>query len=143
MFSEMRRTLLQNILKSGNVSWSRATCPLSVRHVSGCHTLYNTQLKLSPVMQSGSSLPGKRYYSDDSPDKPSEGASDDNKLVLVEKMENLHIMTIGINRPDKRNAVNTETAEELKLAFQEFEADDNMYCAGLLIHDCLLLLVVN
>lgn len=40
-------------------------------------------------------------------------------------------MTIGINRPDKRNAVNTETAEELKLAFQEFEADDNMYCAVL------------
>ena len=142
MFSEMRRTLLKNILKS-DVSCSRATCPLFVRHVSGCPKVFNTQLKLSPVMQSGLSLQGKRYFSDDSPDKPSEGASDENKLVLVEKMENLHIMTIGINRPDKRNAVNTETAEELKIAFQEFEADDNMYCAGLLIHDCLLLLVVN
>ena len=133
MFSEMRRTLLQNILKSGNVSWSRATCPLFVRHVSGCPSVCNTQLKSSPVMQSRLSLQGKRYISDNSPDKPSDGASDDNKLVLVEKMENLHIMTIGINRPDKRNAVNTETAEELKLAFQEFEADDNMYCAGLLL----------
>lgn len=39
--------------------------------------------------------------------------------------------SLGINRPDKRNAVNTETAEQLKLAFQDFEADDNMYCAGI------------
>lgn len=48
--------------------------------------------------------------------------------VLIEKMESLHIMTIGINRPDKRNCVNTTTSEELKLAFQDFEEDDNMYC---------------
>ena len=51
--------------------------------------------------------------------------------VITEKMENMHIMTIGINRPTKRNCVNTETAEELKLAFNDFELDENMYCAVL------------
>ena len=28
------------------------------------------------------------------------------------------IMTIGINRPEKRNSVDTETSEALKIAFQ-------------------------
>ena len=70
--------------------------------------------------------PCLRQYSD-------EASSDDdsNNLVLVEKLEHFHIMTIGINRPDKRNAVNTETAEYLKLAFQDFESDENMYIAVL------------
>ena len=31
------------------------------------------------------------------------------------------IVTIGINRPEKRNSVDTETSEALKLAFQVFE----------------------
>ena len=52
-------------------------------------------------------------------------------MVLVEKMEKLHIMTIGLNRPDKRNAVNDHTGERLKEAFQDFESDENMYCAVL------------
>jgi len=51
--------------------------------------------------------------------------------VVVEKMAGLHIMTIGINRPEKRNCVNTETAERLKEAFLDFEMDENMYCAVL------------
>jgi len=51
--------------------------------------------------------------------------------VVVEKMSSLHIMTIGINRPEKRNCVNTETAERLKEAFHDFEMDENMYCAVL------------
>ena len=34
-------------------------------------------------------------------------------------------------RPEKRNCVNTETAEKLKTAFQEFENDENMYCCVL------------
>ena len=46
-------------------------------------------------------------------------------------MEKLHIMTIGLNRPDKRNAVNDQTGERLKEAFQDFESDENMYCAVL------------
>jgi len=51
--------------------------------------------------------------------------------VVVEKLDSLHIMTIGINRPAKRNSVNTATAEKLKLAFQDFESDDDMYCCVL------------
>ena len=46
-----------------------------------------------------------------------------------EIMEKFHIMTIGINRPEKRNAVNTHTGEVLKEAFLDFESDDNMYVA--------------
>lgn len=51
--------------------------------------------------------------------------------VIVDKLEGLHIMTIGINRPVKRNSVNTETSEALKLAFQDFEADPEVHVAVL------------
>ena len=50
-------------------------------------------------------------------------------VVLVEKMEKFHIMTIGLNRPEKRNSVDTYTGEVLKEAFQDFETDDNMKIA--------------
>lgn len=49
--------------------------------------------------------------------------------MLVEKMEKFHIMTIGLNRPEKRNSVDTYTGEVLKEAFQDFETDDNMKIA--------------
>ncbi|RPJ11446.1 MAG: enoyl-CoA hydratase, partial [Desulfobacteraceae bacterium] len=42
--------------------------------------------------------------------------------VLVEKKE--RICTVIINRPEKRNAVDRETAGELVAAFEEFEKDD-------------------
>jgi len=66
-------------------------------------------------------------------DTPEEEAAtmDTERCVVVEKMSSLHIMTIGINRPEKRNCVNTETAERLKEAFHDFEMDENMYCAVL------------
>jgi len=51
--------------------------------------------------------------------------------VVVERLEGLHILTVGINRPEKRNSVNTETSEALKVAFQEFEADPSLHCAVL------------
>ena len=38
-------------------------------------------------------------------------------------------MSIGINRPQKRNCVNQETAEKLVEAFSDFEMDDNINCA--------------
>ena len=59
------------------------------------------------------------------------------------------IVTIGINRPEKRNSVDTETSEALKIAFQvshknvlqaikisspflkEFEQDPDLHCAVL------------
>eukprot|EP00095_Tigriopus_kingsejongensis_P007809 snap_masked-scaffold204_size260821-processed-gene-1.4 protein:Tk07809 transcript:snap_masked-scaffold204_size260821-processed-gene-1.4-mRNA-1 annotation:"hypothetical protein DAPPUDRAFT_304905" len=40
-------------------------------------------------------------------------------------------MTIGLNRPEKRNSVNLATAQELHAAFEDFEHDDSMYVAVL------------
>ncbi|KAM3929727.1 enoyl-CoA hydratase EchA19-like isoform 2-T2 [Leptodactylus fuscus] len=41
------------------------------------------------------------------------------------------ILTIGINRPDARNAVNPETASQLVQAFKEFEKDPSLTAAVL------------
>lgn len=60
-----------------------------------------------------------RYFS-------SENKSD---LVVVTKQKKLHL--IGINRPEKRNCVNTETAKQLRQAFENFENDDDAYAAVL------------
>ena len=49
------------------------------------------------------------------------------KVSIVGNRVKLGI-TFDLFRPDKRNCVNTETAEKLKLAFQDFESDENMYC---------------
>lgn len=38
------------------------------------------------------------------------------------------VATVGINRPDKRNCVNSSTAEKLLQAFHEFDEDDSI-CA--------------
>jgi len=59
--------------------------------------------------------------------------------VLIEKKDK--VMTIIINRPDARNAVDAETASALAEAFRKFERDDsvsvavlcgsgNTFCAG-------------
>lgn len=72
-----------------------------------------------------------RHYSDEAPENVDKTPELPESTVLVEKIEGLHIMTIGINRPGKRNCVNTNTAEHLKMAFNEFEQDDDMYCAVL------------
>jgi len=54
-------------------------------------------------------------------------------------------MTIGINRPEKRNAVNPETAQELVRAFHQFEEEKDTFVAVLhgtgnydLLCSCLL-----
>ncbi len=52
-------------------------------------------------------------------------------LVLVEKLDNIRVMTIGINRAEKRNCVNGATADALFEAFSDFEADDAFDCAVL------------
>ncbi|MDQ1330713.1 MAG: enoyl-CoA hydratase [Thermodesulfobacteriota bacterium] len=49
--------------------------------------------------------------------------------VLVEKKGS--VCTIIINRPDKRNAVDRETAVQLVTAFEEFEQDDSLLAAVL------------
>lgn len=51
------------------------------------------------------------------------------KNILVEKLGN--VTAIGINRPEKRNCVDEETAEELKEAIKSFEDDADSF-AGVL-----------
>lgn len=50
---------------------------------------------------------------------------------MIERLDEFKIMSIGINRPKKRNCVNKETAEQLYEAFNNFDADDTMNCAVL------------
>jgi len=49
--------------------------------------------------------------------------------VMIEKKET--VCTIIINRPDSRNAMDRETAEQLVRAFEEFEQDDSLLAAVL------------
>jgi len=53
------------------------------------------------------------------------------ETVVVSRIEHLHILSVGINRPKKRNCIDSKTAEKLHQVFLDFEADDNMYCAVL------------
>lgn len=43
--------------------------------------------------------------------------------IIVEKVGK--VTTISINRPEKRNCINRETAQELNQAIEEFEKDEN------------------
>ena len=130
MFPEMRRSLARTL------STCQTTCRAPSRHVSVCSKLSSTSSILSqrnvfyPTKLNTKLVSEHRNYSDEASNEASDGDAKDD-LVMVEKLDSLHIMTIGINRPDKRNAVNTETSEQLKLAFEEFESDENMYCAVL------------
>jgi hypothetical protein len=49
--------------------------------------------------------------------------------VVTEQMGK--ICLIGINRPEKRNAVNIATAQQLITAFKSFENDDSVHVAVL------------
>ncbi|CAM1306299.1 Uncharacterised protein g4313 [Pycnogonum litorale] len=53
----------------------------------------------------------------------------DQGSVITEKINK--VLTIGINRPKKKNCVNHETAERLFEAFSNFEADDSLHVAVL------------
>ena len=53
------------------------------------------------------------------------------QCVIVERLDSHNVMTIGINRPEKRNCVNIKTAGLLVSAFEEFEKDDAIHCAVL------------
>lgn len=49
--------------------------------------------------------------------------------VIIEKIG--HITTIGINRPEKRNCVDFNTATQIKDAIEQFEEDNNSSAAVL------------
>ncbi|KAG0723642.1 3-hydroxypropionyl-coenzyme A dehydratase [Chionoecetes opilio] len=58
-----------------------------------------------------------------------EKTKDGQDTVKVEQLEGITL--IGINRPGKRNCINTPTAEALLKAFQEFDADESAKVAVL------------
>jgi len=58
-------------------------------------------------------------------------ATKEEETVVVSKIDHLHILSVGINRPKKRNCIDSATAEKLHEVFLEFEADDDLYCAVL------------
>ncbi len=64
-------------------------------------------------------------------DDSAEQDAAENKFLLVEKNEEFKIMSIGINRPSKRNCVNKNLADKLFQTFYDFEQDDDMHCAVL------------
>ena len=53
----------------------------------------------------------------------------ENDTVVVEKLKEFKVMSIGLNRPNKRNCVNSETSEKLYEAFCNFESDDDFHVA--------------
>jgi enoyl-CoA hydratase/carnithine racemase len=55
--------------------------------------------------------------------------SSNSNRVLVNKQKSLHL--IGINRPEKRNSIDDETASQLRKAFEDFENDPEAYAAVL------------
>ncbi|CAG9830347.1 unnamed protein product [Diabrotica balteata] len=57
------------------------------------------------------------------------GMSTSKNVILIEKMGS--ITTIGINRPEKRNCVDSTTAKLLKDAIEEFENDNDSLVAVL------------
>lgn len=50
---------------------------------------------------------------------------------LVETEQHGKVIVVSINRPEKRNAINSETAEELVKCFRQFEIDDSAAVAVL------------
>ncbi|MHA2088585.1 MAG: enoyl-CoA hydratase/isomerase family protein, partial [Promethearchaeota archaeon] len=50
------------------------------------------------------------------------------KDVLVEKVEDGNYVVISINRPDKLNALTTDTLREIYEAMEQFEGDKSIRC---------------
>jgi enoyl-CoA hydratase/carnithine racemase len=50
------------------------------------------------------------------------------KDVLVEKVEDGNYVVISINRPDKLNALTTDTLREIYEAMEQFEIDTKVRC---------------
>src|SRR5438046_10040711 len=45
-----------------------------------------------------------------------------------------HVLLMGLNRPDKRNAFNLAMIDQLAAAYHELEADDDLRCGVLFAH---------
>ncbi|MGZ4665289.1 MAG: crotonase/enoyl-CoA hydratase family protein [Frankiaceae bacterium] len=53
-------------------------------------------------------------------------------VVTVDRRE--HLLLIGLNRPDKRNAVNLAMLEAMSRAYGRLEDDDEVWCAVVFAH---------
>lgn len=107
--------------------------PLNVGlRASRCFTR-SLQSKISiPYNRAGiASINTSRFYSRDRGDLDGNGDGGGHHLVAIEKLESHRIMSIGINRPEKRNCVDFATADRLAEAFEDFEQDEKMDCAVL------------
>lgn len=122
----MARSLSRLLKLHGTIRSSVGSCRRALVPI------FQESCRPSQFLPTSTSNQQLRFFSDDTKE-----ASEDIKTevaeetVIVDRLDSLHIMTIGINRPEKRNCVNTATAEKLKLAFQEFENDEEMYCCVL------------
>merc|ERR1712212_753949 len=99
-------------------------------HATGARTTFQT----STLRRSFSSTrPIRDEKKEDEIDKKPDQVEEE--TVVVSRIEHLHILSVGINRPKKRNCIDSKTAEKLHQppseVFLDFEADDNMYCAVL------------
>ena len=111
--------------------------PLSraiLRGVSGCVAkCQQPVIRLQNPVQTGlitRQFQGSKVSPKDKDDDQAAPEVEDD-TVVIERIEHLHIMTIGINRPEKRNCIDFETATKLLTAFNEFESEESMYCAVL------------
>jgi len=48
---------------------------------------------------------------------------------MIQVQYDEHIMVVLINRPEKRNAIDFKTANEIQYTFEKFEKDDSLYVA--------------
>ncbi len=119
----LRRAAAANLNTISVAKWTRTASSL------GLGPLQQTQQTLFRFQPQVQRLQ-RRSYSDQKGEEGNDGqvAEVDAKdpVVVVDKDEQLHVMSIAINRPDKRNCVNEETAAALWQAFHDFEEDDNM-----------------
>ena len=58
-------------------------------------------------------------------------ASDENAVTVVRRG---HVLLIGLNRPEKRNAFNVALIDQLAAAYYELEHDEEIRCGVLFAH---------
>ncbi|XP_072547495.1 enoyl-CoA hydratase EchA19 [Salminus brasiliensis] len=99
-------------------------------------SLFQVKLSIAPYEACSSVVAGRQFCSSVSNKRPLTAG----QAVVAEKKGT--VVTVGINRPDARNAVNRETAQRLTKELSDFDQDDTLsvavlhgigghFCAGL------------
>lgn len=63
---------------------------------------------------------------------PHDNTDSDARTVTLERRD--HVLLIGLNRPEKRNAFTFEMLRDLAAAYTTYEDDPNLWCAVLFAH---------